>query len=213
MSPPSVIDCMRGRPANIEVLLGFEPANVLNRLRFPDILDENCGDGYQWPFNKSHSLEFRRYIKITHSSTISFKLNLCQISISVGRVIALGECEVRLEFNACVEKFIAQVDYQHQVGRLGDFQVVLLFMCFTGYSVNEEMEVFRIINGEAKDISIILLDYNTAQLTESLLQKWPNLFTALNLNSSEGLPKFRWLSLSGKTILSLNRIMLLRMIQ
>ena len=213
MLPPFVANSIRDQLTPRDVLLCFASADLLYMLSFPNIFDENSEDGYQYPFNESHSLDFRCYIKITYSSTIPFKLNLCQISNGIRWLIALVEGKVRLELNACLEKYIAQVDNQHQVGCLDDFQAVLPFMCFTGYTVNDEMEVFSIIFGDANGRSYNLLDYLTSQLTESLLQERLGLFTALNFKSNDGLPKLRWLSLSGKTTLSFNGNIVLSMIQ
>ena len=43
MSSPIVIDCLQGRSAHRPVLLGFAPANLLYKLSFPDVLDEDIG--------------------------------------------------------------------------------------------------------------------------------------------------------------------------
>ena len=44
-----LIDCNRGQSAHRPVLLGFAPADLLYRLSFPDILNEDTGKGYQRP--------------------------------------------------------------------------------------------------------------------------------------------------------------------
>ena len=76
MSSPIVIDCLQGRSANRPVLLGFAPANLLYKLSFPDVFDEDSGHGYQRPFNERHSQDFRRYIKEPGSSTIPLDIEL-----------------------------------------------------------------------------------------------------------------------------------------
>ena len=214
MAPsPVVIDCMRGRSAHREVLLGFAPGDLLYRLSFPDILDEDRGQGYQRPFNERHSQDFRRYIKEPCSSTIPLTLNLRPVSDGAWRVAELNDRMVRLEVAADAGKIMAQVDCQHRLGHLADLPIPLPFMCFIGLSVQEEMEVFSIINGKAKGLSASLLDYHAAQLTECLAQERPELFIALQLNSIEGSPWFRRLNLGGKTTSGLKRIVSLRMMQ
>ncbi len=62
VSMPIVIDCLKGQSAHRPVLMGYAPADLLYRLSFPDILDEDRGTGYQRPFNERHSQDFRRYM-------------------------------------------------------------------------------------------------------------------------------------------------------
>jgi hypothetical protein len=69
-------DCLFGRSAGREVLVGFAPANVLHALSFADILDEHTGRGYQRRFNARHSLDFRRYVQQDQSTTIPLTFNL-----------------------------------------------------------------------------------------------------------------------------------------
>ncbi len=45
------IECMRGRSAHRDVLVGFAPANILYSYSFSDVLDEDSGRGYQRRFN------------------------------------------------------------------------------------------------------------------------------------------------------------------
>ena len=213
MSPPIVVDCLRGHSAHRPVLLGFAPADLLYKLSFPDVLDEDTGHGYQRPFNERHSQDFRRYIKKPDSSTIPLTLNLRPTFESNWRVVELDNEKVQLEVCADAGKIMAQVDCQHRLGHLGDLPITLPFMCFIGLSAEEEMEVFSIINGKAKGLSTSLLDYHAAQLTESLAQERPELFIALQLNSIEGSPWFRRLNLGGNTTSGLKRIASLRMMQ
>lgn len=213
MLSPIVIDCIRGQSAHREVLLGFAPADLLYKLSFPDILDEDRGHGYQRPFNERHSQDFRHYIKTPNSSTIPLTLNLRPTSRDNWRVIELEDTRVQLEIKADARKIMAQVDCQHRLGHLSDLPVPLPFMCFIGLSAQEEMEVFSIINGKAKGLSTSLLDYHAAQLAESLAQERPELFIALQLNSIEESPWFRRLNLGGMTTSGLKRIVSLRMMQ
>ena len=212
-SSPTSIECMRGESAHRHVLLGFAPADLLYRLSFPDILDEDSGEGYQRPFNERHSQDFRRYIQKPASATIPLTLNLRPTSRDSWRLVGLGGERVRLEVRPDAGKVMAQVDCQHRLGYLQGLPIPLPFMCFIGLSVPEEMEVFGIINGKAKGLSTSLLDYHAAQLTECLAQERPELFIALQLNSHDGSPWARRLNLGGKTTSGLKRIVSLRMMQ
>src|SRR5689334_10994749 len=60
MTKPTTIDCIAGRSAGRDVLMGFAPASLLCALSFADVLDEDTGHGYQRRFNAQHSLDFRR---------------------------------------------------------------------------------------------------------------------------------------------------------
>ena len=175
MSSSILIDCLQGLSAHRPVLLGFAPADLLYRLSFPDILDEDTGRGYQRPFNERHSQDFRRYIKEPDSSTIPLTLNLRPHAEGNWRILQLEEGRIRLEIAAGAGKIMAQVDCQHRLGNLCDLSIPLPFMCFIGLSEREEMEVFSVINSKAKGLSTSLLDYHEAQLAESLAQERPEL--------------------------------------
>ena len=207
------IECLRGMSAHREVLIGFAPAELLYKLSFPDILDEDSGRGYQRPFNERHSQDFRRYIKAPDSSTIPLTLNLRPPTGNEWQLIDLPDGRTRLEVAADAGKVMAQVDCQHRLGHLGDLPIALPFMCFIGLSQREEMEVFSVINSKAKGLSASLLDYHEAQLAEALATERPELFIALQLNSLEDSPWHRRLNLGGKTTSGLKRIVSLRMMQ
>ena len=96
MYPAVLIDCLKGLSAHRQVLLGFAPANLLYRLSFPDILDEDSGRGYQRPFNERHSQDFRRYIKEPDSSTIPLTLNLRPSPKGDWRIVELPDGRVKL---------------------------------------------------------------------------------------------------------------------
>ena len=213
MPPSIVIDCLRGWSAHRPVLLGFAPADLLYKLSFPDVLDEDSGQGYQRPFNDRHSQDFRRYIKEPESSTIPLTLNLRPPAEGNWNIAELDSGRVLLEIGADTGKIMTQVDCQHRLGHLADLPVSLPFMCFVGLSKREEMEVFSIINGKAKGLSPSLLDYHAAQLTESLAEERPELFIALQLNGIEDSPWYRRLNLGGKPTVGLKRVVSLRMMQ
>ncbi|BCH13691.1 hypothetical protein MesoLjLa_05420 [Mesorhizobium sp. L-2-11] len=195
------------------MLLGFAPADLLYRLSFPDILDEDSGRGYQRPFNERHSQDFRRYIKEPDSSTIPLTLNLRPSAKNDWKVVEVAGGAVRLEISAAAGKIMAQVDCQHRLGHLGDLPILLPFMCFIGLSEREEMDVFSVINSKAKGLSTSLLDYHEAQLSEALAEERPELYIALQLNSTGDSPWQRRLNLGGKTTSGLKRIVSLRMMQ
>ncbi len=213
MTNAVVIDCLKGQSAHRPVLLGFAPADVLYRLSFADILDEDSHRGYQRPFNDRHSQDFRRYIKEPESSTIPLTLNLRPAKNDEWRIVELPDGRVRLEISAGTQKIMAQVDCQHRLGHLSDLPILLPFMCFIELSEREEMDVFSIINSKAKGLSTSLLDYHEAQLAEELALERPELFIALKLNSQEDSPWHRRLNLGGKTTSGLKRIVSLRMMQ
>ena len=193
--------------------MGFAPADLLHRLSFPDVLDEDTGRGYQRPFNERHSQDFRRYIKGAGSSTIPLTLNLRPSLTGEWQLVDLPDGRVRLEVTAEAGKIMAQVDCQHRLGHLSDLPISLPFMCYVGLSEREEMEVFSIINSKAKGLSTSLLDYHAAQLAEALAEERPELFIALQLNGREDSPWHRRLNLGGKTTPGLKRVVSLRMMQ
>jgi DNA sulfur modification protein DndB len=195
------------------VLLGFASAELLYRLSFPDILNEDSGRGYQRPFNDRHSQDFRRYIKCAGSSTIPLTLNLRPAGKKFWKLIPNEKGMAQLEIAPDAGKIMAQVDCQHRLGHLGDLPILLPFMCFIGLSEREEMEVFNVINSKAKGLSASLLDYHEAQLAEALAEERPELFIALQLNSADGSPWHRRLNLGGKTTAGLRRVVSLRMMQ
>lgn len=213
MSEPIVIECLKGQSAHRPVLLGFAASDLLARLSFPDILDEDSGRGYQRPFNERHSQDFRRYIKEPSSATIPLTLNLRGSAQQKWRLHDMADGRVRLEIDGDAIKIMAQVDCQHRLGHLGDLPIPLPFMCFIGLTEREEMEVFSIINGKAKGLSTSLLDYHDAQLREALAEERPELFIALQINSIEDSPWHKRLNLGGKTTSGLKRIVSLRMMQ
>ena len=193
--------------------MGFAPADLLYRLSFPDLLDEDRGTGYQRPFNERHSQDFRRYIKSPNSSTIPLTLNLRPSEQKHWSVFESETGVVQLHISATAEKIMAQVDCQHRLGHLSDLPIPMPFMCFIGLSEREEMEVFSVINSKARGLSTSLLDYHEAQLAEALAEERPELFIALQLNRAEDSPWHRRLNLGGKTTSGLKRIASLRMMQ
>lgn len=190
---------MVGRSAGRDVLLGFAPASLLNQLSFADVLDEDTCRGYQRRLNAQHSLDFRRYIQLSGSSTIPLTFNLRPAKSAVWRVSTGRAGGATLEIDATDVKVLAQVDCQHRIGNLADIDVELPFMCFIGLTEREEMEVFNVINSKARGLSSSLLDFHDAQLTADLGADRPELYIALFLRHEPSSPWFRQLDLGGAT--------------
>ena len=164
-----------------EVFVGFATASALSRISFPDILDEVSGRGYQRRFNREHSLEFKRYIQQPGASTIPLTFNL-RPTYSDHWKIKKTVSGATLEINPSTGPVMAQVDCQHRLGYLRDSSISFVFMAYIGLAIEEEMEIFRVINGKAKGLSGSLLDFTEARLVEKDLKAAkPELFLALVL--------------------------------
>jgi DGQHR domain-containing protein len=209
----TTIECMRGRSANRDVVLGFAPANLLYSFSFSDVLDEDSGRGYQRRFNAQHSLDFRRYIQLDGSTTIPLTFNLRPRTDEAWRVTSLSARQARLDLVEGAGKLMAQVDCQHRLGHLADAGVELPFMCFLGLSDREEMEIFNVINSKAKGLSASLLDFHDAHLCADLAGDRPELYIALFLKSEPASPWFRQLDLGGAGTSGLTRRASLRTLQ
>jgi DNA sulfur modification protein DndB len=190
-----VIECIRGKSAQREVLIGFARAALLHAVSFADVLDEDAGRGYQRRFHSQHSLDFRKYIQSPGSTTIPLTFNLrpqdgeaWSIRESKGKVLL----EIRRG-----ARVLAQVDCQHRLGNLSDLDVELPFMCFVGLSPDEEMQIFNTINSKAKGLSTSLLDLHDSRLCDDLASERPELFIALSLKTDESSPWYQQLDLGG----------------
>jgi DNA sulfur modification protein DndB len=206
-------ECLNGMSAGRPVILGFAPANVLVELSFADVLNEETGRGYQRRFNAQHSLDFRRYIQQTGSSTIPLTLNLRPDKRIAWRLRESDGRAIMLDVNEDAGKVFAQVDCQHRLGHLGDTTIELPFMSFIGLTEREEMEVFNTINSKAKGLSASLLDFHDAQLCSDLAADRPELFIALYLRNEPQSPWFGQLDLGGDGNTGLTRRASLRTIQ
>src|SRR3954451_19609100 len=104
-----------GRSAQRKVFLAFAPAQLLHRLSFADVLDEDTGRGYQRRFNPQHSLDFRKYIQLEDSSTIPLTFNLRPRPDDAWRVDRSSTGAVaRLVIAPGAGKVLTQVDCQHR---------------------------------------------------------------------------------------------------
>lgn len=208
-----VIDCLIGRSAGREVLLGFAPARTLHSLSFADVLNEDTGRGYQRRFNSEHSLDFRRYIQREHSATIPLTFNLRRSDPASWSLTRLRGNQARLCIPSGAGRVLAQVDCQHRMGHLSDLTVELPFMCFVSLTEREEMEVFNVINSKARGLSASLLDFHDAQLSTDLANERPELFISLYLKNEPESPWYRQLDLGGESTSGLTRRASLRTMQ
>lgn len=216
--PPKtlVIPVTEGESADRPVLLGFASARTLSDISIADVLDEDTKTGYQRRFSPTHSLDFRRYIQQPGSTTIPLTFNLRPDQDTGGvpawKIVSASK-GTRLIIRADAGKVLSQVDCQHRLGRIGDLDILLPFMCFVGLSEREELEIFTIINSKAKGIRGSLLDYHAAKMAEDLSHERPELMIALHLNAAEDSPWYRRLDLGGKPTLGMTRRASLRMMQ
>ena len=207
------INCTLGRSASRDVLLGFAPAKLLQRMSFADVLNEDTGLGYQRRFNAQHSLDFRRYIQQDASATIPLTFNLRPRPDRAWRIVETGNRLARLELATDAGKLLAQVDCQHRLGYLSDLDVELPFMCFVGLTEREEMEIFSVINSKARGLNTSLLDFHDAQLSTDLATDRPELFVALYLKNEPSSPWYRQLDLGGASTSGMARRASLRTLQ
>src|SRR5690606_13440801 len=91
--------------------------------------------------------------------------------------------------------------------------ISLAFMTFIGLSVEEEMEVFNIINSKAKGLSSSLLDFHQSRLTSDLSTAKPEIYIALRLNELEESPWRHRLDLGGSKSVGMRRYASLRTMQ
>ena len=211
--PAITLTCMQGHAGQRRVLMGFAPAALLHSLSFADVLDEDTGRGYQRRFNRQHSLDFRKYIQTSLSTTIPLTFNLRPRDDRAWRLVERGETRVRLEIAGPDIKILSQVDCQHRLGHLSDLAIELPFMCFIGLSEREEMEIFNVINSKAKGLSSSLLDFHSAQLSTDLAKDRPEIYIALFLKNEVSSPWYRQLDLGGKSSSGMTRRASLRTLQ
>ena len=180
--PPIRLSVLRGTSSDRPVLLGFAPAKLLHHLSFADVLDEAKGTGYQRRFSLQHSLDFRRYIQRSGSTTIPLTFNLRPTDSGAWRVTNGRAGHAQLVIKDGIGPVFSQVDCQHRLGKIGGLDLELPFMTFLGLTPREELEIFNVINGKAKGLSSSLLDYHDARLASDLGKERPELFIALYLH-------------------------------
>ena len=195
-----------------EVFLGFANASELSQISFPDILDEVTGKGYQRRFHREHSLEFKRYIQKAGATTIPLTFNLRPDR--AGWKLKRTSSGATLIVDIAADPVMAQVDCQHRLGYLRESQIPFAFMAYIGLGIEEEIEIFRVINGKAKGLSGSLLDFTEARLVEDDLKAAkPELFLALMLHEDQRSPWYQRLDLGGNRTTGPLRVASLRTMQ
>ena len=199
-----------------EVFLGFASGSLLARVSFADVLDETTRSGYQRRFFQDHSLAFKRYIQQDGATTIPLTFNLRDHAPARWVLERMPEHEslALLRIDPEGPPAMAQVDCQHRLGYLRESPITFAFMAFIGLSVEEEMRIFRDINGNAKGLSSSLLDYTSAKLTHDDLQvAHPAIALALQLQETPESPWHNKLDLGGERTNGTKRIASLRTMQ
>lgn len=206
------IDGILGNAGGLEVFIGFAPASVLYEHSFPDILNEDSGEGYQRPFNKTHSLDFKHYILRTGSSTPPLTFNLRKENDTYWRIESGYRNSAILHLQEGV-KCLAQVDCQHRLGELEGVDVPLAFMTYIGLNLRQEMAIFNVINSKTKGLSSSLTDYHESKLLSDLTTDAPHLYISRKLNEDQTSPWYRLIRYGGETTSGLKRRASFRMIQ
>ncbi|CAE6879049.1 hypothetical protein R75471_01676 [Paraburkholderia domus] len=206
----SISGCL-GRCGDRAVFLGFAPASLLVKISFADIFDELKNHGYQRPFNRTHSVEFKKYIQSPGATTIPLTFNLR--TSDDWRIETTGGVAT-LTIRADAAPVMAQVDCQHRLGFLGDSNISFAFMAFLSLEVTEEMSIFRDINGKAKGLSSSLLDSTEAQLVgDRLPETNPELYYAIQLSDNVRSPWRGHLDKGGQATVGMLRTATIRTMQ
>lgn len=191
------------------VFIGFASAEDLVRASFADVLDESTGRGYQRRMSREHSLEFKRYIQQPGATSIPLTFNL-RTSSAARWSIDEGP-NARLKLDLGLGPVLTQVDGQHRLGFLKGSPIQFAFMTFLGLAEEQEIEIFRTINGKAKGLSSSLLDFTGAKsLGSDLARVDPALFVALGMNNNSESPWKGRLDLGGERTVGTKRIASLR---
>lgn len=201
-----------GKSGSCDVFLGIAPANVLRQVSFADVLDEDTGEGYQRPYSRAHSLDFRSYILRPGSSTPPLIFNLRDQFRGHWNLETVSESITCLVLSADV-KCLVQVDCQHRLGELGDCDVPLAFMAYIGLNLRQELAIFNVINSKAKGLSSSLTDYHESKLLDNLATEAPHLYIGRRLNEDPSSPWYRMIRYGGETTSGLKRRASLRMVQ
>ncbi len=201
-----------GKCGDLDVFMGFAAASTLWKCSFADILSEESGEGYQRPYSKRHSQDFKKYISLPQTSTPPLIFNLRGDLSQAWRMEPSGSGHAVLHLNSPV-KSMAQVDCQHRLGELHDSDIPLAFMSFIGLSLRDEMAMFNVINGKAKGLSSSLTDYHESRLLDDLIVQAPHLYVARKLNEDPTSPWYQMVRYGGESTSGLKRRTSLRMMQ
>jgi len=201
-----------GRCGHLEVFLGFAKASTLHKCSFADILDEDTGEGYQRPVNRTHSRSFRTYIHRPGTSTIPLTFNLRP---SLYRYWTLNRSSggfAVLELNS-IRPSLARVDCQHRINEMADSEISLAFMSYVGLEIRSEMALFTVINSKAKGLNSSLTDYHESRLLEEAYRDAPHLWIARKLSEDPESPWYKAVRFGGENTSGLFRKTSLRMLQ
>jgi DGQHR domain-containing protein len=201
-----------GKCGGRDVFLGFAPARVLHAVSFADTLNEDTGAGYQRPRDRTHSLDFKKYISQPNASTIPLTFNL-RLELKGNWKIQKNSGESAMLHLRISSPCLAQVDCQHRISELSDSDVGLAFMAFIGLDLRDEMAMFTIINSKARGLSSSLTDFHRSNLMEDLAAEAPHLFLARRLNDDVQSPWFKRIRCGGHSTSGMKRRTSLRMMQ
>ena len=205
------IEGLLGLSGGVNTFMGYAPAKFLFQHSFADVLDEGSGKGYQRRFNDKHSLDFRKYILSSWSTTIPLTFNL-RPDRSEHWEIRTEDGRSKLVVNGG-KKVLSQVDCQHRLGYLADLETSLPFITFIGLFQRQEMAIFNTINSKAKGLSGSLLDYHETKLIEDIEKVKPELVFAVRLNDDTQSPWYKMLDLGGNRTSGIKRRASLRTMQ
>jgi DGQHR domain-containing protein len=201
-----------GKSGDLDVFMGFAGASTLLECSFADILQEETGLGYQRPYSKRHSQDFKKYISLPNTSTPPLIFNLRDELRNGWRVETESNGYAVLYLNT-TSKSMAQVDCQHRLGELHDSDIPLAFMAFIGLNLRDEMAMFNVINGKAKGLSSSLTDYHESRLLDDVVGQAPHLYVARKLNEDPLSPWYQMVRYGGESTSGLKRRTSLRMMQ
>ncbi|MFC1584001.1 DGQHR domain-containing protein [Fibrobacterota bacterium] len=201
-----------GQCGSRKVFLGFAPSDLLYSISFSDILNEDTGEGYQRPYTRSQSLDFKKYISSPGASTIPLVFNLRKNQKSNWEVKESTGNRATLYLRKG-KKPLAQVDCQHRIGEMNDSDVSFAFMTFIGLDLRSEMAIFNTINSKARGLSTSLTDYHESKLIEDIENEAPHLFISRRLNEDRNSPWYKMIRYGGETTSGVKRRTSLRMMQ
>lgn len=199
-----------------EVFSGFARAALLSDVSFADIFAEGSITGYQRRFNRQHSIEFKKYIQTPGASTIPLTFNLRPEHAGAWVLERIREFPSMaiLRISPPHLQVMSQVDCQHRLGYLADSNIEFAFMAYIGLNVQEEMAIFRDINGKAKGLNSSLLDSTEARLIgDKLSSANPELYHAMQLSENSKSPWRTKLDLGGTPTVGTKRAASLRTMQ
>lgn len=206
------IEGLLGKCGHLDVFLGFASAQLLCEISAADTLNDGTGLGYQRPYNRPHSLDFKRYITQESSSTIPLVFNLRKDLESQWQLKMGKGNRARLLLKKGGKSLII-VDGQHRLGELTDVSLPFSFMAFIGLDLRTEMSLFSVINSKAKGLPSSLTDYLQSKLVNDIAQDAPHLFLAKRLNEDPDSPWHKLIRYGGETTSGLKRRTSLRMMQ